>query len=253
VETKLLADRSPLSPGLWPSQAFSFGRSAALLAALVAAFAIALFLGVASVMLLDHHSLQQSSLSHLTVGVLGAIALQDVPVLLVILVALPVVAGRSLRALGLHWPQPRDLAYGLAGTVAMFLATQIAAVVQSALLHTKVTETSVELFSSTTDPRLLAGMVVVAVVIAPITEELVFRGFLFNALHRYFPVWIAIVLSSLMFGLLHGLTAWFPLGCAGAVLALVYYRSGSLTAAMLTHALFNATSTALLLATHGKG
>jgi len=253
VENNVSVSGSQLSPALWPAEAFSIGRSAALFAALAVAFVIAAILAVVSIMVFDHHPIAQSSFSHLTVGVLGAITIQDVPPLVILLVALPVVAGRSLRALGLAWPRTRDFAYAAAGAIAMFTATEIAAAVQNAVLHTKVTETAVELFGTTTNPRLLAGMAVVAIVIAPFTEELTFRGFFFNALYRYMPAWVAIALSSIVFGLFHGLSACFPLACAGAVLAIVYYRSGSLTASMLTHALFNATSTALLLITHGKG
>jgi membrane protease YdiL (CAAX protease family) len=256
VEIKSTVNRSPLSSALWPPQAFSIGRSAALLAALVAVFILAALVGLASLVFLDHRQLSQltqSSVSRLTPGVLGADVVQDLPALLLLLFALPAVAGRSLRELGLSWPRTRDLLYGVGGALAMFIVSEIAASLQMALFHIKITETAVQLFGTTNDPRLLAGMIFLAIILAPITEELIFRGFFFNALYRYMPAWLAIALSSIVFGLVHGLSACFPLACAGAVLAIVYYRSGSLTASMLTHALFNATSTTLLLATHGKG
>ena len=76
---------------------------------------------------------------------------------------------------------------------------------------------------------------------APIVEELVFRGFLFNALLRYSPVAIAAVLSALVFGIAHGSwSAFAPLAGAGLVLAVVYYRTGALSASMIAHAGFNA-------------
>ena len=92
-----------------------------------------------------------------------------------------------------------------------------------------------------------------AVFIAPVVEELVFRGFVFNALLRYVNVGLAAAGSGIIFGLAHfDATAFFPLACAGVVLAFVYYRSGSLTASMLTHGGFNAVNVVLVLLTEGK-
>jgi len=78
-------------------------------------------------------------------------------------------------------------------------------------------------------------------------EEFIFRGFLFNALLRYMPLWSAAVVSGLIFGISHGSpTAFLPLAASGVVLAYVYARSGSLTASMLTHALFNLVNVGLI-------
>ena len=91
---------------------------------------------------------------------------------------------------------------------------------------------------------------------APIFEELAFRGFIFNALLRYLPLWLAVVLSAAVFGLAHGVGqpgnsgALFPLAAGGAVLALVYYYSRSLTASMITHATFNLFTVVLVVAFH---
>jgi membrane protease YdiL (CAAX protease family) len=50
-----------------------------------------------------------------------------------------------------------------------------------------------------------------------------------------------------LFGLSHGSSsAWIPLAASGVVLAYVYQRSRSLTAAMISHALFNLANVALL-------
>lgn len=42
------------------------------------------------------------------------------------------------------------------------------------------------------------------VIIAPIAEELLFRGYLFGKLLRYVPVWVAMLFTSLLFGAVHG-------------------------------------------------
>jgi hypothetical protein len=100
----------------------------------------------------------------------------------------------------------------------------------------------------------LAGYVLVACVAAPFTEELIFRGFVFNALRRYLPTVAAVLLSALIFGFAHwqpgNAGAIAPLVATGVVLAAVYVRSGSLVASMITHALFNSFTVVAVLVFH---
>ncbi|NCZ95707.1 MAG: CPBP family intramembrane metalloprotease [Verrucomicrobia bacterium] len=85
-------------------------------------------------------------------------------------------------------------------------------------------------------------------VIAPIWEEIFFRGTLFPWLAGRMPVTQAQWLSALAFGAvhLHGPTM-IPLTVFGALLAGIYRTTGSLVPAMLVHSLFNANTCILLL------
>jgi len=47
---------------------------------------------------------------------------------------------------------------------------------------------------------------VTLVVIAPVAEEVIFRGYLFGKLRKFVPFWIAAVVTSVLFGFAHG--AW---------------------------------------------
>ena len=87
-----------------------------------------------------------------------------------------------------------------------------------------------------------------ALVIAPIWEEVFFRGTLFPWLAGRLPVHQAQWLSALAFGAvhLHGPTL-IPLTVLGALLVGIYRTSGSLIPAVLVHALFNANTCVLLL------
>ena len=60
--------------------------------------------------------------------------------------------------------------------------------------------TITELLQSNAAPSLLILGLGVA---GPIVEELVFRQFLIGFLERYIPMWAAIAISSILFGLLH--------------------------------------------------
>ena len=98
----------------------------------------------------------------------------------------------------------------------------------------------------------LAG-IVNACVLAPLVEELLFRGLIFRGLHRRSRFW-AYAVSMLAFALLHTLGAilYQPAGLtlvnvivylpAGYALARVYEKSGSIWEAVFLHAGINAVS-----------
>lgn len=96
------------------------------------------------------------------------------------------------------------------------------------------------------------GIVVIAVVLAPLTEELLFRGVLHGWLRRRFTIWPAAVISSLAFGLVHfegqaaSLLRVVPLGVMGLCLVWLRESRGGLWSCITFHALFNAS--ALLVA-----
>lgn len=87
-----------------------------------------------------------------------------------------------------------------------------------------------------------------ALVLAPVWEEVFFRGTLFPWLADRLPVHQAQWLSALAFGAvhLHGPTL-IPLTVFGALLAGIYRTSGSLVPSILVHAFFNANTCILLL------
>ena len=87
-----------------------------------------------------------------------------------------------------------------------------------------------------------------ACVIAPVWEEIFFRGTLFPWLASRMPVNQAQWLSAVAFGAihLHGPT-FIPLTVFGALLAGIYRSTGSLIPSMLVHSMFNANTCILLL------
>jgi uncharacterized protein len=91
---------------------------------------------------------------------------------------------------------------------------------------------------------------VVICIVAPIVEELAFRGLGYSVLVR-FGRWTAIVLVGIAFGLAHGLVQAFPfLVALGAGLAYLRSRVDSVYPGMIVHGLFNAA--ALTVAVSGK-
>lgn len=79
-------------------------------------------------------------------------------------------------------------------------------------------------------------------VLAPISEEVFFRGFLFGGLRTKMPMIAAALISGLIFGSLHantGPSAVLPLFAFGAILAITYEKTGSIWPAIALHALNN--------------
>ena len=83
----------------------------------------------------------------------------------------------------------------------------------------------------------------VGAIIAPLVEEIFFRGFLFQGFRQKYGWLPAILLSSAIFGVAHldpvSLIPTFILGC---VLAYVYHRSNSLWPGIIFHAMINSFS-----------
>jgi membrane protease YdiL (CAAX protease family) len=184
---------------------------------------------------------------HLSWGLLAAQMVLYLLVLPSLLLLLPWLSRMRVSDLGMRWPNGRTVGIGLAGAVAMYAVTIAIANLQFAVTHQKPEEAVISMFAGAHDLSLEIAFVVLAVVLAPFVEELTFRGFFFNALLRYTPVWVAAVISGCVFGLTHGsLSAFLPLAGSGVVLAYVYYLTGSLPASMITHATFNAINVALI-------
>jgi hypothetical protein len=94
---------------------------------------------------------------------------------------------------------------------------------------------------------------ITASVAAPVFEEILFRGFLLPSLTRYFPVWGAILLSSLIFAVAHlNISEVLPLTTLGIILGVVYTRSRNMLSSMLLHGLWNS-GTLLSLYVLGSG
>jgi membrane protease YdiL (CAAX protease family) len=107
----------------------------------------------------------------------------------------------------------------------------------------------VGMFRDVADPARWAFMVVLAVVIAPVTEELVFRAGLFRYLHKRVPHTFALTLPALAFALLHGnLAAFLPLFALGVFFAVAYEQTGRIAVPMIAHALFNLHTILLVMA-----
>ncbi len=102
----------------------------------------------------------------------------------------------------------------------------------------------------------IGGLVVMAVVVGPVLEELFFRGmlqtWLLQAVGRGSGGrWTAVLVASAVFSVVHlGATSWHALPgllVLGAVLGWLYERTGSLWPSVIVHAGFNAVNVGMVL------
>ncbi len=78
------------------------------------------------------------------------------------------------------------------------------------------------------------------VIIAPVAEEVVMRGYLYGKLKKYIPLWAAVLVTSALFGIAHG--QWnvaIDTFALGIVLCLLREVSGNIWAGILLHMLKN--------------
>jgi membrane protease YdiL (CAAX protease family) len=163
-----------------------------------------------------------------------------------------------LRATGRTFFRPldaRDVRILLLGVAALF-AVRVGTVIQLIVSNqTKHVQAGFEHFSVNAHAPAVTALsvalaVITIVVIAPIIEEIVFRGLLFGALAPRLGVLAAAIVSALLFGLIHGDPVLFPtLAALGFVAALSYAATGNLVVPIALHALNNALGAAALIAT----
>ncbi len=91
------------------------------------------------------------------------------------------------------------------------------------------------------DPISFAIIALSAVIIAPLFEEIFFRGFMYQAFRKTMPVWTAAILTSLVFGMAHIDPAIIiPIALVGMILLGIYRWTGNLWSSIITHAGYNA-------------
>ncbi len=101
----------------------------------------------------------------------------------------------------------------------------------------------VELFNGSHTLSQRVMIIILAVGIAPIAEEFVFRFFLYGVLRRYLGRFSGLLFTSLLFAAVHThLPSFAPLFVLGACFTIAYEWSGSILVSMTMHSLFNSLS-----------
>ena len=156
----------------------------------------------------------------------------------------------SMRAIGWRWPRWQDPVYTLAGYAAYFVLFLVLLMAAKALVPSLNLDQKQELgFDSVVGNTNLVLTFLSLVVLPPVVEETVFRGFLFTGLLTKFKPLRAAVLTSVLFAAAHlqfgsGAPLLWVAGIDTFVLSLVLcylrYKTDSLWPGIFLHALKNA-------------
>jgi membrane protease YdiL (CAAX protease family) len=160
--------------------------------------------------------------------------------------------------------RPVDLGWGVLAGLAGFAVTAVMGALWQALSGEAAPDNSGFLPESVSPGAALLLFVAIAVV-TPFAEELFFRGLLLRALEKRFNTQIAVVVSALVFGLLHfagvtsasdlsefvvhGMFVSIVITGYGLIFAFVVARTGRLAPSIIAHMLINGLGVVTYLAT----
>ena len=145
-----------------------------------------------------------------------------------------------LRLSGVQWPRKRTILLMFGVLAASLIATHIYSVIVEWLDLDQFATPDVDSDIFFDGPAVLLTFQALAF-ITPISEELFFRGFIFRGLLPKMGPWGAIAASALVFSAFHlSLGGLVPIFITGFLLAWLYWRTGSLWAAIGAHAGQNA-------------
>jgi membrane protease YdiL (CAAX protease family) len=97
-----------------------------------------------------------------------------------------------------------------------------------------------------TTPASMVAFVILGIAVAPVMEEIMFRGFLYTVLADLYGPGLAVAVTSVAFAGLHFLQLWgnwpamFLILAVGYILTIVRQRSNSLIPSIIMHTAYNA-------------
>jgi membrane protease YdiL (CAAX protease family) len=149
-------------------------------------------------------------------------------------------AGSAPEYLGYTKPRRAEVVFGVAATVALIVVGNI---LSWLLGHTIVTPFQLDIYRTAEAAGWLPWLWLAVVVATPIGEETLFRGFLFRGwLRTPRDTWPVIVITALLWALIHVQYDWYTIGqvfAFGLLLGWLRWASGSVILTILLHGLIN--------------
>lgn len=147
------------------------------------------------------------------------------------------------RDLGVNrWLSWADIGLAPAGFVVYFLASALTVYLATLVIPGFDLEQAQDVgFRNISQSYELLLAFVTLVVAAPLAEELLFRGYLYGKLKKAVPIWVAMLITSVLFGFVHGqLNVAIDVFVLSMVMCGLREITGSIWAGTLLHALKNA-------------
>ncbi len=149
--------------------------------------------------------------------------------------------GASAAAyLGLIWPKRGEVVFGVAAVVAMIVAGDV---LSWLLGRSLVTPFQLDIYTTASAGGWLLWLWLAIVVLTPLGEEILFRGFLFRGwMQKPSDAWPVIVITSLLWALIHVQYDWYVIGqifIFGVLLGWTRWATGSVILTIILHSIIN--------------
>lgn len=166
--------------------------------------------------------------------------LESLVVWALLLGSLWIVPGISLADYGFRFREwPRQLGLGGLAFLASFLPVYALLLATVPFRSVETLHPFLKLLQSDPGPATVFWIGFSVAVVAPLSEELIYRVVLQTTLGRWLPAWAAIGLTAGIFCLVHGWPDMIPLLPLAVILGWVYHRHRSYLAVVAAHSLFN--------------
>lgn len=114
------------------------------------------------------------------------------------------ILGINFKTIGLKKPRWIDISYALAGFAAYFVLYVVMSLIAKAVFPGIDFEQKQQIgFESARQLSQLLPVFISLVIVPPFAEEIFFRGFLYTGLRKGWPMWLATIVTSALFALVH--------------------------------------------------
>ena len=134
------------------------------------------------------------------------------------------------------------------GLILYFLSVTLSLIVALFYQPEEDLQAVMQILANEPDSYIKLAIVFAILVLAPLGEEIFFRGFFYTALRKRFGVIIAVIVSGAVFAAMHlDITGFLPLFGVGIGLAIIYQKYQNIWYNIITHAVFNSISLVLFI------
>lgn len=160
------------------------------------------------------------------------------------------------RAFGIRRPSRRDIGYAASGIGIAFAARLVVAIVANGVTRGNAGKQSQNIHLHTTSVPVDVLLVVIVVILAPVIEEIIFRGLLLRTFMRRLSFWPAALASTFVFAAFHtyevntlagALTLAAVVATLGLTNCVLVRLTDRLTPGMFVHATLNAVATVVVI------
>jgi membrane protease YdiL (CAAX protease family) len=137
----------------------------------------------------------------------------------------------------------KEFIKSLLALLLIMLAVGLVGNLLSMILKTPIEQPKIwQWISYAPNSYVIVTFLIMGFTIAPVVEEIFFRGFFYNALKTRFPIFLAAIIQAVFFSFLHGyeLLNAFLVALIGIALAIVYEKRKNLLSPIFVHGIMNA-------------